>query len=504
MAEEPGTGSNATNQTAAGEKGRGGVDRDAIVVFGKGAELKAADSAEVVVVIGGSAKVHGKVREAVTVIGGDAEVDGEVGQEVVAVLGSVKVRPGAKIHGDVVAVGGKVDIAEGATVEGHTQEVDFSAFGLPAPRWLRDWFIQCVLKLRPLAPQVAWVWAVAGAFFLVYLLVALLFPRPVAASVEELTGRPATTFLLGLLTMLLLAVVFVILALTVVGMLVVPFILAALFFGAAIGKVAVFESIGFKLTRQFRAETTLRPAGAFLVGFIMVTLLYMIPFLGLLTFLVLSVWGLGGAVTAAFGGLRREIPERPSTPPPGQPEPAMAMAGAGSAAGASSEFHAEASSGANPGPPAATTNSTPPVLPETLAYPKAGFLERMAAGFLDIILVGILAGIAGHSFFGFLGAIFGGPPMGLLITLAYFAGMWTWKGTTVGGIVLGLRVVRADGQPLTFAVALVRALAAAFSVVVLFLGFLWIAWDPEKQGWDDKIAGTAVLKLPRGTPLVCI
>jgi uncharacterized RDD family membrane protein YckC len=53
-------------------------------------------------------------------------------------------------------------------------------------------------------------------------------------------------------------------------------------------------------------------------------------------------------------------------------------------------------------------------------------------------------------------------------------------------------------------VALVRGLAAAFSVIVLFLGFLWIAWDQDKQGWHDKIAGTAVVRLPQSAPLVCL
>ena len=115
----------------------------------------------------------------------------------------------------------------------------------------------------------------------------------------------------------------------------------------------------------------------------------------------------------------------------------------------------------------------------------------MGAGFLDIILVSILAGIVHVA------------PLGFLIALAYFTGMWAWKGTTIGGIVIGLKVARVDGEPVTFAVALVRALAAAFSIVVLFLGFLWIAWDAERQAWHDKIAGTVVLKLPRGTPLVC-
>lgn len=115
----------------------------------------------------------------------------------------------------------------------------------------------------------------------------------------------------------------------------------------------------------------------------------------------------------------------------------------------------------------------------------------MGAGFLDMILVGILSGLVGK------------PPLGLLVMLAYFAGMWAWKGTTVGGVVLKLKVVRLDGEPITFPVALVRGLAAAFSVVVMFLGFLWIAWDKEKQGWHDKIAGTAVVRLPQTQSLMC-
>src|SRR2546422_3934221 len=47
---------------------------------------------------------------------------------------------------------------------------------------------------------------------------------------------------------------------------------------------------------------------------------------------------------------------------------------------------------------------------------RSGFWERMAAAFLDIILVGIL------------GAMVHGPPFMFLVALAYFAGMWAWKG----------------------------------------------------------------------------
>jgi uncharacterized RDD family membrane protein YckC len=73
----------------------------------------------------------------------------------------------------------------------------------------------------------------------------------------------------------------------------------------------------------------------------------------------------------------------------------------------------------------------------------------------------------------------------------------------VGGIVLNLQVVRQDGQPVNFLTAIVRILAAVFSAFIFFLGFFWIGWDRDKQGWHDKIAGTVVVRLPRAVSLVC-
>ena len=134
-----------------------------------------------------------------------------------------------------------------------------------------------------------------------------------------------------------------------------------------------------------------------------------------------------------------------------------------------------------------------------LSLPRAGFWERMGAAFLDIVFVCIVIAVGGRLFEHYINL-----PFKFVIALAYFAGLWAWKGTTIGGVVLKLQVVRHDGGPLTFLVALVRGLAAAFSAVVFFLGFFWIGWDREKQGWHDKIAGTVVVRLPRSTPLVCL
>jgi uncharacterized RDD family membrane protein YckC len=478
-------------------RGRRGEDNGGwgppMVVIGRDAELKAGESVEAFVVIGGSGKVHGRVRQAAVAIFGDLDIDGQVGDAAVAVLGNITTHKGARVRGDAVAVGGRVEVAQGARVHSR-QGIEF-----PDVQWLRKWFVQCVLLLRPLSLKVSWVWFVAGIFLLFYILIAALFPRPVRACVGELTERPATTFCLGLLTILLLPLALAILGVTGVGLLVVPFVLAAVLFGALIGRVAILEWIGWRLAHQFGAQSFNSPLTGLLLGALLVAVLYLVPFLGLLTFAIISLWSLGGAVTAAFGSLRREMPEKAKPAQPAGPTSATPSAiAAASLAGFAVQTGMPDATGAavpvtpqitpqNPSIPP-TLPSAPPVVPETLTYPKASFWERLGASFLDIILVSIGCALV--------------HPIWPLVALAYFSALWAWRGTTVGGIVVGLKVVRVDGKPLTFPVALVRSLAAAFSIVVLFLGYLWIAWDSEKQGWHDKIAGTVVLRLPRGTPLV--
>ena len=90
----------------------------------------------------------------------------------------------------------------------------------------------------------------------------------------------------------------------------------------------------------------------------------------------------------------------------------------------------------------------------------------------------------------------------LLALAAYGAVMWKVKGTTIGGIACDLRVVRLDSRPVDWATACVRALGCILSLCALGLGFLWIAFDPGKQAWHDKLAGTIVVRVPKGTPLV--
>lgn len=481
------------------------VRKGAVVAIGKGASLSAGESAEAVVAIGGSARSDGVVREGVVAVGGNVLVNGDVGEaavavagnaeingtvadSVVAVLGNVRLGSNAIVLGDVVSVGGQVEMADGAVVRGQVQPVEFGFPGLPKFERLSTWVQQCVLKLRPLAVQVPWVWAVAGLFVLIYVLVAVAFPRPVAVCLEELTRRPATTFFAGLLVKILVPVVVLLLAATGIGLLVVPFVVAAAFFAAIVGKVAVLAFLGRAIGLPFGLKKNGSLLVPLMAGTVLMLVLYIIPIIGFMAYTLFGIWALGVAVTGAFQQISKEKPRTPPpsgagpVTPPGPVPPAQAQAWA--------------SSSHPPGAPAYPPPQSPiapPVQSRGLmasTLPRAGFWERMGAAFLDVALLTIPVALLG--------------PFGLVLALAYFSGMWAWKGTTIGGVVLAHRVVREDGTPLTFLVALVRALGAAFSACILFLGFFWIGWDRDKQGWHDKIAGTCVVRLPRPMPLLCL
>lgn len=79
-----------------------------------------------------------------------------------------------------------------------------------------------------------------------------------------------------------------------------------------------------------------------------------------------------------------------------------------------------------------------------------------------------------------------------LVITVYF---WVRFMGTPGKILLNCFVVDArTGRPVSVIQALVRYLAYFVSVLPLGLGILWIAWHPQKRGFHDLIARTAVIQ----------
>jgi uncharacterized RDD family membrane protein YckC len=139
-----------------------------------------------------------------------------------------------------------------------------------------------------------------------------------------------------------------------------------------------------------------------------------------------------------------------------------------------------------------------------IGMPRAGFWIRTWALVIDLILVGMVAAPFRHVInMTQFGANVSIDSPGMLPLLAlYGALMWKLRGTTVGGIIFGLKVVRLDDRPIDWATAIVRALGCFLSLIVFGLGFIWVAFDQEKQSWHDKIAGTVVVRVPKGVSLI--
>jgi uncharacterized RDD family membrane protein YckC len=78
----------------------------------------------------------------------------------------------------------------------------------------------------------------------------------------------------------------------------------------------------------------------------------------------------------------------------------------------------------------------------------------------------------------------------LMVELLFFS-----RGTTLGKMVLGMRVVKADGRRAGFFTMLFRELIGkSISFIFISLGYLWILLDRERQGWHDKLASTYVVE----------
>jgi uncharacterized RDD family membrane protein YckC len=77
---------------------------------------------------------------------------------------------------------------------------------------------------------------------------------------------------------------------------------------------------------------------------------------------------------------------------------------------------------------------------------------------------------------------------------------WVYRAATPGKMLLRARIVDAEtGAPPSVGQCVGRYLGYYVSIFTLFLGFLWIAFDPRKQGFHDKLAGTVVVRTPKKT-----
>lgn len=147
-------------------------------------------------------------------------------------------------------------------------------------------------------------------------------------------------------------------------------------------------------------------------------------------------------------------------------------------------------------------------------YKLAGFAARVGGFLIDslifaaagLLLFAVLASAAGADFSSEQAL---NASLDNRFYLAFYAtayaivvgARWAFNasGGSPGQRALGLRIVReSDGRAPGVRLGLGRALGSLVSGLPLSFGYLWAAWDANRQTWHDKMAGTYVVWVERG------
>ena len=151
---------------------------------------------------------------------------------------------------------------------------------------------------------------------------------------------------------------------------------------------------------------------------------------------------------------------------------------------------------------------TEPGVPSTYLGRYAGFVTRLVAFVIDRALTGIITmaivlsvkyvvdAFAINQVLGFFDWLWqwaaAGALVALVVSVVYDIGFWMLAGQTPGKYLMGLRIVRTDGDRIKLWNGVRREVGYVLSGI-LFLGYLWILFDNRRQGFHDRLAGTLVV-----------
>jgi uncharacterized RDD family membrane protein YckC len=139
--------------------------------------------------------------------------------------------------------------------------------------------------------------------------------------------------------------------------------------------------------------------------------------------------------------------------------------------------------------------------PAISAPRHAGFWIRVLAFLVDGLAIGVIvsavtlgrAGIAIYDHW--LELVTWRTFLETVVGFAYFTVLWSaiGGGQTLGMRLFGLHVVGTDGRPIGYGASVVRWIGIVISAAMVLIGLVWVALDPRKQGWHDKLAGSFVV-----------
>ena len=233
----------------------------------------------------------------VVVIDGNATVSGKVEKSIVVIGGSLKLNSASYIGGEVVVVGGSISKDPLARVEGRITQIDMPSF-FPLALSFKNFFKGGWLVL----------WATVSLMVLLgflglAVLVAALVPDHISVIVKMLDKSFASMFLWGILWAFVSAIALVFLAISIIGIILIPLAVMIIALAWIIGYVASAIFIGKAVFGYFKKPYP--PFVDALAGIILLFLAGFLPLIGPVIIKPIFIFaGFGAVLTTRFGTIK--------------------------------------------------------------------------------------------------------------------------------------------------------------------------------------------------------
>ncbi len=258
------------------------------IFFGFTNSLLAGDRS--IIKIGSDVHIENDMRvEDAVAVGGSVYVDGIVEGDAVALGGTIHLGEEAIVHGDVVTVGGTIDQAEGAMIYGTTVDVGAFDFKNIFEGKHFFWGHRGIPKFFTIIPLI-------GLFALV-LLLSILIPTELSTVASNIKNEPIVMFLWGVLGIILIVPLAIMLAVSIIGIALIPLELLAVFLASLIGYIAVAIMIGKKLLKALNNDNPSIILSAIL-GVLILWFIGLIPIFGGIVKAIAWIIGFGAVIMA--------------------------------------------------------------------------------------------------------------------------------------------------------------------------------------------------------------
>jgi hypothetical protein len=230
----------------------------------------------------------------VVVIHGSVTVYGRVEGNVVVLGGSLYLKEGAVVRGQAVVIGGEITKDPTAELSGKVTQVDFPRF-LPSLAsflsggWVAVWAAISVMVLL--------------GFLGLAILLAALIPEHIGAAVSAMERSFGVMLLWGAFWVIMIAPVAVLLAISIVGIILIPLQVLLVALAFLIGYIASAIYIGKNIFLRFKKASP--PFVDAVIGILILYAVGFVPVFGSIVKAVFIVAGFGAVVTTRFGTVKQ-------------------------------------------------------------------------------------------------------------------------------------------------------------------------------------------------------